>query len=909
MAIRKCLIAVVCFLAAAVACAKTNTLVNGASDWSLPGSFVENRTLEPGDSVIINANCTGTVYDASAAIVSSLDRVILTTHKTACIIIDISTNTTFGCAINDGTSGQAQFGTIIKRGDGEASFTSYSRTIDDPSRSAYVRDYATHLHIEKGDVRFPDITDVPRAADGDKRYYYVPYIVMNEGTRLFTSSGAAFFLKYIDGYGLVTNDYGRTSKYDLIRVAYDTTTAQHCDFHGRIEANGYSGACIVQGNRMNLCGTESTFTRPLQTGEDTSNLPYVRTGVMKFGNTGEPSSIGTNQYIYAYASRLIYLGIGESCNKYLLFVSNLDAPAILDGGVTGGLDFTGRLYNGSGVSSALHRRIELSGDHTNACKISGAFHNRTNSGGVTRSFHITKTGKGVWHLNRDANGFLGGVAVEDGILRFNTLAAKGIECSLGLATVLTDAYAGSDVEGHAVDYAICLGGASTEGTLDHVGPAAATSAGRPMAVRSAGRIAANGGALTISDIYGLGAGAKTLTLDGSNTADNVAFDVRDGDGTLSVVKEGKGSWTIAQTSGSYGFTGALDVRGGTVKIIGDHSGQPFNRFRLWLKENAYANGAYSEYYSASDTSTRNFMIHRFALFDADGNAQTPGLAAQPTGTALAPGQYAYAFAERLYSASLTGLTGLENLLAGTGTSNRSQCRAMYDLNVNDPNTWVAIDMYMTNGTPAIKTLDYSFYYALDGGTTPPYASRQNPTAMALEGSADGLTWENVWTSNNIPLATVRNTLVISGKGIGNDTNLAKALVGNTRGARISHSYPTKSTGLIAATSFSVASNATLRTDGAALAFANGVTWRISAAGGGTLQGFTLPAEGTLDVSDLPSGASQLRLPVTCVDVSGLDNVAGWSIVSGASDLAARWSVGVRNGEIWMSRRGFCVTIK
>ena len=57
-----------------------------------------------------------------------------------------------------------------------------------------------------------------------------------------------------------------------------------------------------------------------------------------------------------------------------------------------------------------------------------------------------------------------------------------------------------------------------------------------------------------------------------------------------------------------------------------------------------------------------------------------------------------------------------------------------------------------------------------------------------------------------------------------------------------------------------------------------MSWRVSAAGGGTLQGFTLPAEGTLDVSDLPSGASQLRLPVTCVDVSGLDNVAGWSIV-------------------------------
>ena len=167
MAMRKCQVVAVCLLAAAVACAKTNTLVNGASDWSQPGSFAENRTLEPGDSVVINANCTGTVYDASAAIVSSLDRVILTTHKTACIIIDIRTNTTFGCAINDGTSGQSQFGTIIKRGDGEASFTSYSRTIDDPSRSQYVRDYATHLYIEQGDVRFPDITDVTRAADGD----------------------------------------------------------------------------------------------------------------------------------------------------------------------------------------------------------------------------------------------------------------------------------------------------------------------------------------------------------------------------------------------------------------------------------------------------------------------------------------------------------------------------------------------------------------------------------------------------------------------------------------------------------------------------------------------------------------------------------------------------------------------
>ena len=907
---KKLQLVAVCLLTAAVACAKTNTLVNGASDWSLPESFDEHRTLEPGDVVVINAATTGTVYDASAAIVSSLERVILTTHNTSCIIIDISTNTTFNCAINDGLTGQGAFGTIIKRGNGEASFTSYFRTIDDPSRSQYVRDYATHLYIEKGDVRFPDITDVTRAADGDKRYFYVPYVVMNEGTRLFTCSGASFFPKYIDGYGTITNDYGRTSKYDIIRVAYDSTSSANpsgCNFYGQINANGSASYGINQGNRMNLWGTNSTIVGALQTGEYASKLYSVWTGIAKFGNTDEPSSIGTNLYIYPYASRIIYLGRGETCNKYFLFMSNLDAPAILDGGVNGGLELTGRLYNGSGTSSALHRRIELSGDHTNACVISGAFHNRKNSDNVTRSFHITKTGKGIWHLNRDANAFLGGVAVEDGILRFNTLANKGFECSLGTATVLTSAYAGSDLDGHTVDYAICLGGAATEGTLEHVGPAAATATDRPIAVRSAGRIAANGGAMTLYDIYGLDAGAKTLTLDGSNNVDNVLFNVRDGAGTLSVVKEGKGSWIIAQTNGVYGFTGALEVRGGTMKIVGDHSSQPFNRFRLWLKENAYANGSHSEIYGA-DTSTRNFMLHRFALFDADGNAQTPDLAVQPTGSTLAPGQYAYMSADRLESGAVSGgTTSLDNLLARSGSANRCQCKAKTELDVNNPYTWVAIDMYMTNGTPAIATLDFSFYYA--SNSLPAYAARQNPTAMALEGSADGLTWENVWEEHDIPLAAARNTFVKSGRGIGSDTNLAKYLVGNKGGAAISHSCPTKSSGILGATSFSVAENATLRTDGAALAFTNGVTWRVSAAGGGTLQGFTLPAEGTLDVSDLPSDASQLKLPVTCVNVTGLENLANWSLVSGATDLSSHWSLSVRNGEVWMSRRGLRVIIR
>ena len=588
-------------------------------------------------------------------------------------------------------------------------------------------------------------------------------------------------------------------------------------------------------------------------------------------------------------------------------MSNLDAPAILDGGVNGGLELTGRLYNGSGTTSALHRRIELSGDHTNACVISGAFHNRKNSANVTRSFHITKTGKGVWHLNRDANAFLGGVVVENGILRFNTLANKGVECSLGTATVLTSAYAGSDLDGHTVDYAICLGGAATEGTLEHVGSAAATATDRPIAVRSAGRIAANGGAMTLYDIYGLDAGAKTLTLDGSNNVDNVLFNVRDGAGTLSVVKEGKGSWIIAQTNGVYGFTGALDVRGGTMKIVGDHSSKPFNRFRLWLKENAYANGNHSECYGA-DTSTRNFMLHRFALFDADGNAQTPGLAVQPTGSTLAPGQYAYMSADRLESGGMSGgTTTLDNLLAGTIPGNRCQCKAKSEPNVNDPSTWVAIDMYMTNGTPAIATLDFSFYYA--SNSLPAYAARQNPTAMALEGSADGLTWENVWEEHDIPLAASRSTFVKSGKAAGNDTNLANALVGNKGGAAISHSYPATSSGILGATSFSVAENATLRTDGAALAFTNGVTWRVSAAGGGTLQGFTLPAEGTLDISDLPADASQLKLPVTCVNVIGLENLANWSLVSGEDDLSQRWVLSVRNGELWMSHHGLRVTIQ
>ncbi len=902
-------LALICALAALTVGAKTNTLVNGASDWRSPDSFEERVEILPGDTVLVPPNCTGTVYDDSAALVSSLERIVLQTHTTSCIIIDISTNTTFGCTINDGIVGQQYFGKVVKRGAGEAFFAAYTRT-GDAARPEYVRDFAVRLEVEEGDVRFPDLTAIVRSKDTDKRYFYVPYITLAEGTRVFTPGGCALLMKYLNGSGSVTNAYGHTSKYDRIQIAYDLPNVQvlpHSDFYGSIDGIGYDSENFTQVGRINLHGTNSNFTGVFRATENATKPSAVWTGITSFGKTGYPSSIGMHQNIFLSASRLIYLGKGETTDKRIFLRSSIDAPAIIDGGEHGGLTLSENIYNGSGAADAMHRRLEFTGDHTNACRMTGTFPLRPKNG-VYYTCHLTKSGTGVWHLDTAASGMAGGIAVENGTLRFNTIANKGIDSSLGTATILTDAYAGADYLNHKVDYAFLLGGidgngAATEGTLEYVGTGSPCVTDRPFAIRTAGRIRANGGsALELGNFYGLGAGGKTLTLDGDGEFWNKAIDVRDGEGCVSIVKDGGGSWILAKTSGEYAFTGSLDVNGGVLAVAGGNN-VPFSWFRLRIKENAYAAGLYTEY-AGDDKSTSTIMLHKFMLFDADGTAQAVGLEEKTPGSALQPGEMAYRHADRLQgyaSGRSTSLSNLVNVISG----NRSQCTAVNLLDAEDDSTWIDIDMRLTNGAPPIASFDYSFYYST--GTLPDYASRQNPTAMELLGSSDGINWESLWSTNGMAISGYRLYWEGSRQSISTDATLRNTLSGHSSPFLLHHLSPTNVANVgecvLPVESFSVADGATLRSEGGTVKFVDDVTWRISADGAGRLEGFALPESGTIEVENFTGGDREFQLPVECVDVTGLGNVINWTLSVG-SVQSSKWRVTVRDGGVWLVPTGF-----
>ena len=200
------------------------------------------------------------------------------------------------------------------------------------------------------------------------------------------------------------------------------------------------------------------------------------------------------------------------------------------------------------------RELTFCGSNTvHACVLSGTFPPKSNQKNV---FYVIKNGTGVWRFaDQTSRGSLGVIDVENGTLQFDSIAEKGIACSLGYSTNLFQrAHAVTYDNGTPVNYAFVLGGDGTEGTMEYTGTSVACCSTRPMAIRSKGRFISDSARYTLENVYALGEGHKTLTLAGSSDHGNTATDIRDGEGTLDVVKEGSGTWTLRGTNT---FTGSL----------------------------------------------------------------------------------------------------------------------------------------------------------------------------------------------------------------------------------------------------------------------------------------------------------------------------------------------------------------
>ncbi|MBR0066604.1 MAG: autotransporter-associated beta strand repeat-containing protein, partial [Kiritimatiellae bacterium] len=222
-----------------------------------------------------------------------------------------------------------------------------------------------------------------------------------------------------------------------------------CVFAGRIVGKGIRW---YSGGNVRLTGTNSNFSGSMQiwSGYNDFSRRGV-TGLAKIGHANEESSAGIHREMASreHGACFLYLGEGETTSKEYYYYNNQnnDGMHVWDAGAHGGVTFTGKWGHG-GSSSTRAERLVLTGSNTAPCVISGEW-----AGDNSAPTYVIKRGTGTWTFaDNSSRRFTGGMAVEEGVLRFASIADTNVVCSLGLATMLQSAYTGAAVSEANANY-------------------------------------------------------------------------------------------------------------------------------------------------------------------------------------------------------------------------------------------------------------------------------------------------------------------------------------------------------------------------------------------------------------------------------------------------------------------------
>ncbi|MDD4623007.1 MAG: hypothetical protein PHG71_07195, partial [Kiritimatiellae bacterium] len=333
----------------------------------------------------------------------------------------------------------------------------------------------------------------------------------------------------------------------------------------------------------------------------------------------------------------------------------------MNGGTNGALVLNKKIYYNA--NDTYVGEVIWTGDNQYPCEYVAAF---TVSG--ARPVYWKKTGKGTWRFTTStARSNAGVVATEKGRIEYDSIAEKGGASALGTSGWLLSEYYGSAVDdSKSVPYAYLLGdGTNTvdadTATMKYIGSEDKMVTTRPVALKGAGRFSSAAAALEWTGFTSAQADGNTLVLAGE-AAGCAALAVTNGAGTLSVVKEGAGDWTI---KGDYDFSGGAVSQGGTLTLAGNN----YTWYRLSLMQN------YGDY-DKGDTGTplkdrpncdgNNIWLSQFGLFDAAGSnlivELTHNTAANGDTAALQPGQTALGSSDfvQMGSGDAYALTNLFN---------------------------------------------------------------------------------------------------------------------------------------------------------------------------------------------------------------------------------------------------------
>ena len=869
-------------------------------DWTVASSYSGSHSRNPatGDLVEIPAGMVAKVVAGSGSweLVNSLSRIV---PKDGAVFEVVVPDEHEGVAVlgipvtEHGLSDAANSGTLRKTGGGTLELASY-RNVKDGN---LVRDYYLNIAVDGGDLHL-----YKGGTDENEDFMFKDITVSDAGTLHICYFGDTN-CDNLNGTGCVT---------------LDNTTAKNPQ-NLYINGEGYSsfdGWMTGPKLRIDIVAGRHDITCPTNT---INTICFGQTGICGFTRLGAdntvPSSLGTGNFNFSSHSGVIYLGNEvETSSKTFWLNSN----SFIDAGAHGGLTLKGKL-DSSGDATLL-RTFTLLGSNDNPCVISGTFPARANQKNV---FYIKKKGTGTWRMAHHATrGSLGVFDVEDGTLQFDTIAEKGEPCSLGYATNLFQECIHKAYEtGVPVNYAMILGGNGTEGTLEYTGTAAAGCETRPIAVRSKGRFKTTDVAFRLCDVYALGNGERTLTLESSlgSGYGSMATKLSDGTdgGSLSVVKEGEGVW---QLIGTNTFTGSAISRDGTLLI--NNPSSKYKWYRLVVMENAYSCDRYNTTYSVgtnelgeaktiSDEEKAYVQIVHLALYDEDGNNLVKGFKQKFPVT-----QFAFEGGDARVMEP--GEVALGQLGSYSGYKDPSQLlqnlfdRATYPatgklpggkggVKKDDPSTWLPIVVRLPDDAPAAVRMDFQCGRNRSGIGS--YNGR-NMTAFRLDASADGINWDEGVAQNlevNVPEYFPKwdsdGTDSIPVDGVRKDKGMVLSRTATETESPDRHSF----------TSVGAANGGVVKVVGAAYQV-SGLVVDASAAPG-TISNFVFAASGTVDVlnAELAEDGT-VDLPGDYSHLEGVSNIAQWSLTLDGEICPSRF-VGVKDGRLCILRRGLRVIFR
>ena len=888
-----------CVTALGALASRTNTLVNGASDWSSPSSYLDTSFVPgEGDTVLIATAATNYLYSTDSAsldVATNLATVIFRGRQySSVLVVDVAKDATLelhcGARGYVGSNATAANGVLVKRGEGRLDLMRIGY-----SPHAYGTDYYTSFHVEEGTLRLPQTCndsdpniDIAREA---ARYCQIYHMRLDAGTTLIptkytpdNSGRGVTYAQSLSGDGTFQGHDTSPYWYVVRGTPYGPFAGKVINYvRFRVEANGV----------LELTGVENSgFKYPY--------IHYLNGGVFgakKMGNKlSTSSSLGYTRTIRVQEAggRFLYLGDEGETSNFDFEVVPTTNPFYLDAGAHGGLVLTGLITNRYDTTyPAKMREMVFTGSNSVPCVFAGPVESTSLFvGGVNYALYMAKEGSGTWRFSdNDGRANANGFAVREGTLQFDSLKEAGLICALGTSTNLTDGYRGAYDASRAVDYAFKLGGtaesgAANEPTFEYTGGTGVVCTTRPIALSGNAKIRnSTSRAFRFRGVSGLGAGSKTLTLDGTNAGQNEIADISDGTdgGRVGIAKTGLGTWRL---SGDLTFSGDIDVKGGVLTVVNPATNL-YSWYRWTIKKLVAESGA-------------NTSIEEFGLFDAGNLRQNVGLSVATNASEIVPGQAAFERPADSYtyvaqtSSSYPGSGELQNMF------NHHQDYGLYIRNTFDGarQNWLPVTMRLTNGTPEIATFDFIYPFAAGAATA--------PEVYTVEGSLNGLNWDLLYTTNSAASVNA-STFSWQGAGTGsvnryfNQTTYVHAGGFPIRGHATRMFDVLRTVGAV-----SVSGNATFAVEGAPLTLS-----KLSIdcdAEGGSISNVTFTTGVGCELDVAKAGAfDSLRLPVTfdaCENVAG---ITGWTL--SVNGKPTRKRLVARDGSIYIVPPGFSVIVR